>query len=67
MSLPHQDHEEEEGEDGEEGHHAINPANGDCCNPVVDVKVDGETEEETHGVDWNCRLNSMASETLRLY
>jgi hypothetical protein len=67
VALPHQDHEEEEGEDGEEGHHSVDPADGDRGNPVVDVKVNRQSQEQTHGVDWNCRLDSVASEALGDY
>lgn len=48
MTLPHQNDEEEEREDCEEPHHSIYPAYGDLCNPLVDVEVDGEAEEQTH-------------------
>jgi hypothetical protein len=62
MTLPHQDDEEEERKNCEEPHHSIHPAYGDLCDPLVDVEVDRETEEQTHRVNGDGGFDSVGPE-----
>lgn len=59
MALPHQDDDEEERKDSEESHHPINPAYSHLRNPLIDVEVDRETEEQAHRVDGYCSFDRM--------
>lgn len=64
MALPHQHNQENKTKYRKESHHSINPANTGRCNPVVNIKVNAQPQEQTHAIDRNGRLNRISTETL---